>query len=207
MYTARMGQTPQPPANNATVLLNAAANGDKAAADQLLPLVYEQLRKAAQLDLANERPGLTLSATALVHEAYIKLVGPREVPWAGRVRFYSAAAEAMRRILIDHARARMAQRRGGPGEDHTGQAVRRLPMAELREVADLARAADPEGIVSLDAAVSRLETEDLQAASVVRLRFYAGLSIEQTAEVLGISSATVKRDWQFARAWLFRRLQ
>jgi RNA polymerase sigma factor (TIGR02999 family) len=173
--------------------MNAAAGGDRAAADRLLPLVYDQLRKAAQLDLAGERPDHTLSATALVHEAYVKLIGPREVAWAGRRHFYAAAAEAMRRILIDHARSR-ARRGGGK---------RRLD--ELGDVAALA-SADSEQIVAVDAAVSRLETEDPEAAAVVRLRFYAGLSVEEAAVALGISERTAARLWMYARAVMYRAL-
>ncbi|MFZ4575226.1 MAG: ECF-type sigma factor [Phycisphaerales bacterium] len=185
--------SPSPPREDATVLMNAAAGGDKAAADRLLPLVYDQLRKEAQLDIASEAPGHTLSATVLVHEAYLKLVGPRHVPWAGRGHFYAAAAESMRRILIDHARARA--RRGG----------RHHQLHELPDVDSLA-SADSEQILAVDAAVARLEAEDPEAAAVVRLRFYAGLSVEQAAESLGISERTAARLWTYARAVLFRGL-
>src|SRR5438105_4367666 len=173
--------------------MNAAAGGDKAAADRLLPLVYEQLRKAAQLDLVGERGGHTLSATALVHEAYLKLIGPRELPWASRGHFYAAAAEAMRRILLDYARSRA--RHGGE----------RRRFTELGDVAALA-GADPGQIVAVDAAVRRLETEDPEAAAVVRLRFYAGLSVDQAAEALGLSPRTAARLWTYARAALYRAL-
>jgi RNA polymerase sigma factor (TIGR02999 family) len=164
-----------------------------AAVDQLLPLVYEQLRRQAQGLMAGERPGHTFSATVLVHEAYMKLVGPREIPWQGRAHFYAAAAEAMRRILLDHARAR--GRRGGEG----------LRLTEVGDVAALAEA-DPEQIVAVDDAVRRLEAEDPEAAAVVRLRFYAGLSVDQAAEALGISARTAARVWTYARAVLFRNL-
>lgn len=190
-----------------TRLLHRAAAGDRQAAADLLPLVYEQLRAAAQLAMRNERPGHTLGATALVHEAYIRLLGPDlDARFEGRGHFYAVAAEAMRRQLVDHARARLAQKRGGPGEDHGAAAGKRLPNEVLREVADLAMCENPERVLILDEAVSRLESEDPQAAAVVRLRFFAGLSVEQTAEILGRSSASVKRDWQFARAWLFQAL-
>jgi RNA polymerase sigma factor (TIGR02999 family) len=189
---------PQP--DDATVLMVAAAGGDKAAADQLLPLVYEQLRKTAQLSMANEREGHTLSATALVHEAYLKLAGPREVPWAGRGHFYAAAAEAMRRVLLDHARARGRQKRGGQG----GMLRHR---ADFASVAELAEATDPDEIVSFDAALRRLETESPEAAQVVQLRFYAGLSVDQVAKTLQVSDRTVNRLWTFARAWLHRSLR
>jgi RNA polymerase sigma factor (TIGR02999 family) len=179
--------------------MSAAAGGDKAAADRLLPLVYEQLRKAAQLGLASERTGHTLSATALVHEAYLKLVGPRDVPWAGRSHFYAAAAEAMRRVVLDHARARGREKRGG----NDGLPARRVAFAS---VAELAVAEDSDEIVSFDAALRRLETESADAARVVQLRFFAGLSVEQSALALGISERTVNRLWTFARAWLHRAI-
>lgn len=210
-------------AEGVTVLLTRAEAGDRAAADQLLPLVYAQLRAAAQQAMRTESPRHTLTATALVHEAYLRLLGPqgqhsdhaaRSVPqFAGRGHFYAAAAQAMRQHLIDHARAKLAVKRGGAGRDgdreapHLPTVPRRVPVEHLREVADLAMIEEPEQIVSLDAALCRLESEDPHTAAVVRLRFFAGLTIEQTAEALGISPATVKRDWQFARAWLFKALK
>ncbi len=171
----------------------AAAGGDKAAVDRLLPLVYEQLRKAAQRDLASEAAGHTLSATALVHEAYLKLVGPREVAWASRGHFYAAAAEAMRRILLDHARAR--DRRGG----------KPLRWIEVTDVAALATAGSEE-ILAVDEAIRRLESDDPEAAALVRLRFYAGLDVEQAAQSLGLSPRTAARLWTYARAVLYRDL-
>lgn len=154
--------------------------------------------------MQNERAGHTLTATALVHEVYVKLIGPDpDARFDGRAHFYAAAAQAMRRYLIDHARAKLAQKRGG--EEHRGS--RRASMTELREVADLAQSENPEEILSLDAALCRLESEDPKLAAVVRLRFFAGLSVEDTAEMLGTSPATVKREWQYARAWLFREMQ
>jgi RNA polymerase sigma factor (TIGR02999 family) len=185
---------------DATILMNAAAGGDKVAADRLLPLVYDQLRKAAQLDLAGERPNHTLSATVLVHEAYLKLVGPREVAWASRGHFYAAAAEAMRRILIDYARSRSRLKRGPTPLPLQGASV-------LLSVADLASDEHADQIVRLDEAVKRLEVEDPDVAQIVRLRFYAGLSGEETAAAVGKSPATVDRDWSWARAWLFRQLR
>jgi len=183
-----------------TLLMSAAAGGDKAAADRLLPLVYDQLRQAAQLGLAGERAGHTLSATALVHEAYLKLAGPREVAWAGRSHFYAAAAEAMRRVLLDHAKARGREKRGGIDG-------RRRGRVEFASVAELAVAEDPEEIVSFDAALRRLEAESVDAARVVQLRFFAGLSVEQTAQAMGVSDRTVNRLWTFARAWLHRAVR
>ena len=178
---------------DATRLMLAAGAGDKAALDRLLPLVYEQLRKAAQRDLASEAAGHTLSATALVHEAYLKLVGPRDVPWANRGHFYSAAAEAMRRILQDHARAR--DRRGG----------KPLPWTEVTDVAALATSGSLE-ILAVDEAIQRLESEDPQIAALVRLRFYAGLDVEHAAQSLGLSPRTAARLWTYARAVLYRDL-
>jgi RNA polymerase sigma factor (TIGR02999 family) len=198
--------TPQPLATpqDATVLMAAAANGDKAAADRLLPLVYAQLRSAAQLCLAGERLGHTLSATAIVHEAYIKLSGPRQVPWEGRGHFYAAAAEAMRQVLLDHAKGRLRLKRGGGGGG--GEAVGRQCANDFEDVAALSQQ-EPEQIVKFDDLVRRLEAESPDGAAVVRLRFFAGLSVEQTAQVLGLSISTVDRRWAFARAWLFQRLQ
>lgn len=184
---------PQPIPDDASLLMNAAAQGDRAAADRLLPLIYEQLRRAAQKQLAQERANHTLSATALVHEAYLKLAGPREIPWAGRGHFYAAAAQAMRRILLDHARGKAA--RGG--------ATR--PLAEIADLADLAQS-DPDQILAVDAALARLEQEDPEAGAMVRLRFFAGLSVEEAAAALGQSPRTAARLWSYARAVLFRAL-
>ena len=184
---------------DATVLMNAAAGGDRSAADQLLPLVYEQLRQAAQKNLASERTGHTLTATAIVHEAYLRLVGPREVPWAGQAHFYAAAAEAMRRVLLDHAKSRGREKRGGVD----GRPARRVDFAS---VSDLASVEDSDEIVSFDAALRRLEGESPDAARVVQLRFFAGLSVEQTAQAMAVSDRTVNRLWLFARAWLHRAI-
>jgi len=182
--------TPDP--GKATRLMQAASGGDKEAADRLLPLVYEQLRRAAQLHFASERPGHTLSATALVHEAYLKLVGPRDLAWQSRGHFYAAAAQAMRRILVD--RARSHARRGA-----------HVPLTEIDDVAALA-AADPEQILAVDEAIQRLEREDQEAAAVVRLRFFAGLSVDEAASALGLSPRSAARLWAYARAVLFRDL-
>src|SRR5688500_18639325 len=173
------------------------SGGDDEAGNQLFPLVYERLRQLARQRMADERAGHTLEATALVHEAYVRLVGGGEpVPWSSRSHFYFAAAEAMRRILIDHARARAGPRRGGGRQ--------RIP---LNNVLDLAAAEEefPE-ILALDDALSRLEKMSDRVGAVVRLRFYAGLSIEEVAKTLDVSPRTVKADWTYARAWLAREL-
>jgi len=175
-----------------TILLNdRAGSADRIKA--LLPLVYEQLRAVAQKHLRFERPDHTLQATALVHEAYLKLVGPREIPWQNRGHFYAAAAQAMRRILVDHARSKAAAIHGGP--------ARRAALG-LASLPDPASEAESAGFLILDGAIARLESVDKDAAAVVHLRYFAGLSIEQTAAALGVSTATVKRSWAFARGWL-----
>jgi RNA polymerase sigma factor (TIGR02999 family) len=180
-----------------TQLIHAAGQGDRDAADRLLPLVYDQLRAAAQLNLASERGGHTLQATALVHEAYVKLVGPRQIPWANRAHFYSAAAQAMRRILIDHARARKV--RGGERQQAWD------PNALFPDVASLANAS-PDPILAVDRALARLEGDDAEAAALIRLRFFAGLSVEQAALALGTSQRSAERLWAYARAMLHRLL-
>lgn len=177
-----------------TRLLGEAAGGDANAARELLPLVYEQLRSLARNRMRGERAGHSLQATALVHEAYLKLVGNRDIQWSGRGQFFGAAAEEMRRILIDHARARGGLKRGGER--------RRVPLSVL----DLAAHHESEEIMALDDAVSRLQEISASMGAVVRLRFYAGLNVEETAEALGVSTRTVEREWAGARAWLFREL-
>jgi RNA polymerase sigma factor (TIGR02999 family) len=198
-YHAEMSVEPPNP-EDATRLMIAAAEGDLDAANRLLPLVYKQLRRAAQLQMGSERRDHTLSATALVHEAYLKLAGPREIGWAGRGHFYAAAAEAMRRILLDHAKGRARIKRGGgaPG-GRPGQGM------DFQSLGSLA-CRDSEEIVRFDEVFCRLEAESPDGAAVVRLRFYAGLNVEQTAAALGLSTSTVDRRWAFARAWLFRQL-
>jgi RNA polymerase sigma factor (TIGR02999 family) len=181
-----------------TRLLQASTSGN-ADAGQLLTLVYDQLRRIAQQRIRMERPDHTLQATALVHEAYLRLVGDRKVSWQGRSHFFAAAAEAMRRILIEHARAAGCRKRGG---DASARRPRRLSL----NVLDLAAEADFEDFLSVDEAVSRLESQDADLGRIVRLRFFAGLSNSETAEVLGVSSRTVERGWALARAWLAREL-
>ena len=187
-----------PSGRDITAILQDVGAGRRSA-DDLLPLLYEQLRAIAQQRMAGERANHTLQATALVNEAYVRLAGTsgREVAWANRAHFYAAAAEAMRRILSEHARARGAVKRGGRAKN---------TITDLGNVADLALEKNPEEIMALDQAILRLEGEDARAADVVRLRFFAGLSIEHTALAMGVSERTVKRDWEFARAWLFRTL-
>lgn len=185
---------PNRPGTNVTRLLSDVAGGNSSAADELLPLVYDQLRAVAQQRMGGERPGHTLQATALVHEAFLRLVGPRELPWHSQAHFYAAAAEAMRRILVDHARTRKREKRGGSRS--------RVAL----NVVDLAASEDCEEILALDEAFRRLEQQEPEMAAVVRLRFYAGLSVDQTAEALDLSPRTVNRRWKFARAWLFREL-
>jgi RNA polymerase sigma factor (TIGR02999 family) len=162
---------------------------------ELVTKVYNQLRAIARGLMSGERPSHTLQATALVGEAYLRLERDGMLRLEDRAAFYRAAAEAMRRILIEHARRRDAVKRGGG----------RKPV-ELSGVLDLAAADDGGTILSFDEALSRLDRESPDAASVVRLRFYAGLSVEQTAEALGVSARTVNREWRFARAWLYRAL-
>jgi RNA polymerase sigma factor (TIGR02999 family) len=180
--------------SEATRLIDAMGKGDPRAAEELLPLVYQELRKLARSRMTQERSDHTLQATALVHEAYLRLIGTPDEGWDGRGHFFAAAAEGMRRILIEHARAKAGPVRGG--------GRRRLPL----DVVDLATHADPTQILALDEAISRLEQKDPDAARVVRLRFYAGLSVEEVASAAGVSVRTVKRDWSFARAFLIRAL-
>ena len=186
--------TPRSDSPTVTVLLNDGAAGAAERLRELLPLVYEQLRASAEMYLKRESSGHTLQATALVHEAYLRLVGPREIPWRNRAHFYAAAAEAMRRILIDHARAKAAGIRGGPEA--------RRAAVNLSSLPDPESASESAGFLILEEAVARLESVDPECATVVRLRYFAGLSIEQAAAAMGVSAPTVKRHWAFARGWL-----
>lgn len=183
-----------------TRILNAIERGSPRAAAELVPLVYDELRKLAAARLARELPGHTLQPTALVHEAYARLVGPEGVHadgWNGRAHFFGAAAEAMRRILIDRARAKNAEKRGGS----------RTPAARL-SLDDLACSVEdsPADLLDLDDALAALAAEDAPNAELVKLRFYGGLTLEQAGRVLGLSPATADRHWAFAKAWLFDRL-
>jgi RNA polymerase sigma factor (TIGR02999 family) len=171
-----------------------AIGGDRGGLERLMPIVYDELRRLAAANLAHEAPGQTLQATALVHEAYLRLVGGVEPRFETRGHFFTAAAEAMRRILIDRARSKGRQKRGGN--------ARRLELNEL----DLAAPPPDDDLLALDEALTKLEQEDRVKAELVKLRFFAGLSVEQAAAALGISRATADRYWSFARAWLFHEI-
>jgi RNA polymerase sigma factor (TIGR02999 family) len=178
-----------------TRILSAMEQGDSRAAEHLLPLVYDELRRLAAQNLAREKPGQTLTATALVHEAYLRLVGPGDEPrWQSRGHFYAAAAEAMRRILVENARRKRSLKRGGS-----------LARQELPE-ADLAAPEPREDLLALDEALDRLAAEDKIKAELVKLRYFAGLTGAQAARALGISRATADRYWAYARAWLHREM-
>ena len=177
-----------------TSILDAIQRGDSKAADALLPLVYDELRRLAAHRMAAEAPGQTLQATALVHEAWLRLGGDDQPSWQNRAHFFAAAAEAMRRILIDNARRKNYLRHGGGAE--------RVNLDGL----DLAASVDDEQLVALSEALDHLATHDATKAQVVKLRFFAGLTNEQVARVLGVSEPTVKRHWAYARAWLFREM-
>jgi RNA polymerase sigma factor (TIGR02999 family) len=174
-----------------THILSAIEQGDPHAAAQLLPLVYDALRQLAAQKLAHEKPGQTLDATALVHEAYLRLVGPADANrWRDRGHFFAAAAEAMRRILVEHARRKHAEKRGGRGQ--------RFELCE----ADRMVIPDPDTLLTVDEVLEQLAREDPASATVARLRLFAGLSIEEAAAALGVSRATAFRDWAYARAIL-----
>ena len=176
-------------------ILSAMEAGDPKAAEQLLPLVYDELRRLATAKLAKERPGQTLEATALVHEAYLRLVDTEQAQhWNSRGHFFAAAAEAMRRILVEQARRKHSQRRGGP-----------LVRCELHDDDRVGIPLDDE-LIDLDEALAKLASADPQAAELVKLRVFAGMTIEEIAQVQGISARTVKRNWTYARAWLGRQL-
>jgi RNA polymerase sigma factor (TIGR02999 family) len=185
--------------SDVTRILSAIEQGDPTAAEQLLPLVYGELRQLAAQKLAQEKPGQTLQATALVHEAYLRLVGTETARrWDSRGHFFAAAAEAMRRILIDQARRRDSQKRGGG-----------LRRVDLDAGAALAA---PEGdaaedLLALDEALRQFEVEEPLKARLVKLRYFAGLSLQQAADALGISAATAKRQWVYVRAWLYGRVR
>jgi RNA polymerase sigma factor (TIGR02999 family) len=182
--------------NEVTRILSDLARGDARAAGQLLPLVYDELRKLAAVRMAEEVPGHTLDATALVHEAYLRLVGPADTArWDNRGHFFAAAAEAMRRILVDAARRKAAAKHGGE-------------FARLELEPDLAAAREPrEDLVALDEALDRLAAADPLKAELVKLRYFAGLTLPEAAAALGLSERTAGRHWAFARAWLRRAVE
>jgi RNA polymerase sigma factor (TIGR02999 family) len=181
--------------SDVTQVLDAIAAGDPQAAGQLLPLVYDELRRLAAQQLAREAPGQTLDATALVHEAYLRLVGPAdERRWKDRGHFFAAAAQAMRHLLVDNARRKRRAKHGG--------GRRRVA---LDESVPAPPASEPD-LLALDEALTRLEAADPEAAAMVQLRYFAGLSVEEAADALGTSRATAYRHWTFARAWLLHEL-
>jgi RNA polymerase sigma factor (TIGR02999 family) len=184
--------TASPP--NVTALLHDWSNGDRKAQDQLFRAVYNELHHQAARYLQHEDPGLSLQTTDLIHEAYLRLIDQQHVEWQNRLHFFGIAAQVMRRILVDHARSRQAAKRGG--------SAIRLPLEEAMAVMpglDL-------DFVALDEALVRLAAMDLQQSHIVELRFFSGLSVEETAKVLDVSERTVKRDWNVAKAWLRREL-
>jgi RNA polymerase sigma factor (TIGR02999 family) len=180
--------------SDVTRILSAIEGGDSKAADQLLPLVYQELRTLAACKMAHEAPGQTLEPTALVHEAWLRLTGDPHQQWEGRGHFFAAAAEAMRRILIDIARRKRAVRHGG------GQA--RLDIEELQ----LAAVTKDDELLAVNEALERFAAVDAEKAELVKLRYFVGLTIPQAAKVLGISEPTAKRQWAYARAWLHREI-
>lgn len=178
-----------------TLILKDWSKGDPAAIEALMPLVYGELRRMARRVMRSESAGHTLQPTALVHEAYLRLVDQTRVNWQNRAHFFAVAAQVIRRILVDHARARRRLKRGG--------GVLKITLSETISRDDAAGL----DLAALDSALIRLAALDERQGRIIELRFFGGLSVEETAEVLGISPATVKRDWTSARAWLFRELQ
>jgi RNA polymerase sigma factor (TIGR02999 family) len=180
--------------NEVTALLVRWSQGENAAREKLVPLVYDELRRLARRVLLGQRVDHTLQSTALVHEAYLRLVGHDTVHWDDRIHFFAVAAQLMRRILVDHARKHLAAKRGG--DQVTLSLDEHLAPAKSR----------PLDVVALDDALNELSRMNPQHSRIIELRFFAGLSIEETAQAIGISPATVKRDWGVARAWLYREL-
>ena len=181
--------------SDVTRILQSLERGEVQAADGLLPLVYDELRRLAAAKMAQEAPGQTLQPTALVHEAYLRLIGNQSQKWNGRAHFFGAAAEAMRRILIENARRKRAARHGG------GQA--RLDINEI----EIAAAAKDDELLAVSDALEKFATRDQQKAELVKLRYFVGLTTEEAAEVLGVSVPTADRWWNFSRAWLFEEIE
>jgi len=176
---------------NVTQLLKDWSAGDTRVLDNLMPLVYEELRRQASRFLRKERAGHTLQTTALIHEAYLKLIDQKSVEWQNRAHFFAIASTAMRRILVDHAKTRHREKRGGAAEN--------LPLDEALQISSKEKSVD---LVALDEALTRLAAFDERQARIVELRYFSGLDNDETATVLGVSNATVRRDWNFAKAWL-----
>ncbi len=184
------------PMSEVTQILSQIEQGDPTAADQLLPLVYDELRKLASARLAQEKPGQTFQATALVHEAYLRIVDVDKVQhWESRRHFFSAAAESMRRILVEKARQKGRLKRGGD--------LNRVPLDEAEIEVETSQL----DLIALDEALAKLRAESPEQAEIVQLRFFAGLSHEEVAEILGVSVVTVKRHWRYARVWLLRQME
>lgn len=180
-----------------TPLLQRINAGDQSAAEELLPLVYDELRRLAASRMAREAPGQTLQATALVHEAWLRLGGDNQPAWANRAHFFAAAAEAMRRILVDNARRKQAVRHGGK--------LQKVSASETN--LDLPAAADDAELLLLNDALEALAAHDARKAELVKQRYFVGLTLEEASAVLGISERTAKRDWVYARTWLFNEVQ
>jgi RNA polymerase sigma factor (TIGR02999 family) len=191
-----MSETPD--SDGVTRLLVDWQNGDQKALDSLIPLVYQELRAIAGRYLSHESPGHTLQSTALVHEAYFKLIGQRRVRWQNRAHFFGIAAQMMRRILIDHARHQARDKRGGSAP--------KLSLDETVIAAETEADTDLD-LLALDDALTSLARIDPRGARIIELRFFSGLTLDETAEVMGISAGTVKRDWSAARAWLYREMR
>ena len=183
------------PSHDVTRLLARWTDGDEAALQQLVPIVHEELRRLARRQMAGERPGHTLQPTALVNEAYLRLVNLKQMQWQNRAHFFAMGARLMRRILVDFARSRGYQKRGG--------GAKQVSFTEALEVAE----GQPTDVVALNDALEALAAVDERASRVVELRYFGGLSLEETAEVLKVSRETVKRDWTFAKMWLLRQLR
>lgn len=185
----------EPSTGEVTRLLQDLSSGNREALDKLLPLVYSELRRLAHSYLTRERPDHTLQTTALVHEAYLKLIDQHSVNWENRAQFFALSAQAMRRILLDNARRHTAAKRGSGGQKFS-----------LEEVATVSNSAANESLIALDIALQELEVIDAQQSRIVELRYFGGLTIEETAEVLKTSSSSVQREWTIARAWLYKAI-
>lgn len=179
-----------------TTLLVRWSNGDAEALERLMPMIYAECRRVAGQQLRRERRDHTLDPTALVHELYLRLVDQRRATWANRAQFFGICAQLMRRILVDHARARLAEKRGGA-----------VTFVSLATVADTPSDSEVADVLAIDEALERLAASDREQVRIVELRFFAGLTVEETAQVVGRSPRTVKREWRLAKAWLYRELR